>query len=282
MKHEMDHRDLDERLTGLRPILVVAAQSAIVGEPRDRPLHHPAPRQQLPGYDRVVPLDELQHPTAPPPQPDDQLPRITPIGPNQSQIGALGLGAHEDELGPILILDVDRMDHEAEQQAQGIDQRMPLRPLDLLTGTVTAQAAGPTPLDRLTVNDGGRRFISLALSSPDLLAQRIEDPLSDPKAAPGVEVMPNRAFRREVVGQGPPGTTGLVHVVDGIDDLAQVDEPGTSAAGRRGQQGLHAQPLGYHQIRRIGTPGGSWILGDSPGTIRDRLLPAIQDLPNPR
>src|SRR5262249_14905086 len=153
---------------------------AVAVEPRDRPLHHPTPRPPPPPRDRLVPLDDLQQPTAPPPQPVDQLPRITPIRPDQADIGAFGPRALEDQLGPIQILDVRRRDHDAEQEAHGLDQQRPLGPLDLLAGIVTAAAAGPAPLDRSAIDEGGRRFVLLALSSPDLLAQGVEDPLPDP------------------------------------------------------------------------------------------------------
>src|SRR5262249_35050490 len=102
--------------------------------------------------------------------------------------------------GPIPVLDVRRVDHDAEQQAHRIDQQMPFGPLDLLAGVVTAKAAGPAPLDRSAVDDGRRRLILPALSPPDALAQGVEDSLPDPRPTPGVEVTPDRAFRREVVG----------------------------------------------------------------------------------
>src|SRR5262245_62883237 len=92
----VDHRDREERLARLRPILVIPAQPAVAVEPRDRPLHHPTPRRQPPPRDRLVPLDDLQQPTAPPPQPVDQLPRITPIRPDQADIGAFGPRSLED------------------------------------------------------------------------------------------------------------------------------------------------------------------------------------------
>jgi hypothetical protein len=44
-QHQADHTDRDECLAGAAQPLVVLAEPAGVGLPRERPLHHPAPRQ---------------------------------------------------------------------------------------------------------------------------------------------------------------------------------------------------------------------------------------------
>src|SRR5271166_2368131 len=276
----MDHGDLDERFTGLRPVFVVPAQSAIAIEPRNRPFDHPTPRQQLPTFDQLVPLDDFQHPTTILPQPGDQLPRITSIGPDQSHTGAFGLRTCEYQLGPVTVLDVCRMDHDAQQQAHRIDQQMPFCALNLLACVITAEAAGATPFDRLAVDDGRSRFVLLALLPSHLLAQHIQDSFPNPGAAPGVEVVTDRAFRREVVRQGPPSTAVLVHIEDGIDDLAQVDSAVSPAAGCRGQQGSQQRPLGIGQVRRIRLPVGPGTHACSPGIKGHRSPPSFQDSPS--
>src|SRR5262249_44415102 len=120
------------------------------------------------------------------------------------------------------------------------------------------------------VDDGGRRLALLTLSRPDLLAQDVEDPFPGPAAAPGVEVTPDRAFRREVVGRGPPGRAVLVDREGGVDGLARVEGPGWAAPGGRWQEGLQSGPLSLGQVRGIQLAAGPGIHSGSPGIEGDR------------
>src|SRR5262249_38691766 len=160
----------------------------------DRPLDHPPPRQQLPSFVPLVAPHDGQHPTATLPQPGDQLPRIAPIGPHQADTGALGFGTCEDQLGPVTVLDVVRMDHDTQQQTQHIAQQLPCAPYDLLARIVTAETAGPTPLDRLAIDDGRGRFVLLSFVPSHVLTQGIQDAFPDPAASPGVEVVTDRTL----------------------------------------------------------------------------------------
>src|SRR3712207_3262211 len=93
------------------------------------------------------------------------------------------------------------------------------RPFDLLARVVAAQATGAGPFDRLAVDDRGGGPVGLALLLSHLLPQGVEDAFPDAGPSPAVEVMPDGAFRGEVVGQGPPGTAVLVDGEDGVDHL---------------------------------------------------------------
>src|SRR5262249_51037181 len=112
--------------------------------------------------------------------------------------------------------------------------------------------------------------VLLSFVPSHVLTQGIQDAFPDPAASPGVEVVTDRTLRREVVGQGAPGTAILVHIKDGIDNLARVHRTVSPATGWWGQEGFQQRPLGLGQIRRIGPPGTH---AGSPGIKADGSPP---------
>ena len=82
----MDHRQLDERLAGLRQGLVILARHDS-GPASEGSLDHPAIRQEARSLHVIHPPDDLQSPAAPLTQVADHstAPHAAAVGPGQPQ-----------------------------------------------------------------------------------------------------------------------------------------------------------------------------------------------------
>ena len=72
------------------------------------------------------------------PHPIDQSARIAAIGPYQQQARKTPYHTSEDELGSVAVLDGGRMQHDGEDQADGVDNDMSFAAVDFLAGIITA------------------------------------------------------------------------------------------------------------------------------------------------
>jgi len=108
-----------------------------------------------------------------PQRPLDQLPRVAPVGPDQAQLRVQGARLAHYQLRPIPILNVGRMHDHAQQQADRINQQVPLDPLDLLARVETLAATGPCALGRLAVDDAGGGLLIAALGLADPAAEGV-------------------------------------------------------------------------------------------------------------
>src|SRR5687767_8845655 len=68
---------------------------------------------------------------------------------------------------------------------------------------------------------------------------------------PQIEVLPDRAARREVLWQGLPLAPRPEHIEDGVEHLAHVDRPRTPAAFGRPDQRRNQRPFCIGQIARV-------------------------------
>jgi hypothetical protein len=68
---------------------------------------------------------------------------------------------------------------------------MPLDPVNLLARVVAPLATGSSRFDGLTVDAAGAGLSLFPGRLPDPTAERIMDPLSEPVAAPSVEIVPD-------------------------------------------------------------------------------------------
>ena len=132
VQHEPDHGQLDHGLGDLGQLLVLLGEAAPATQPAERPLRHPAAREEnealgpgeAPDHDQGKPEQEAgeqsREPVVSAIGEHDLEPRVEPLQPAQQIAGTIG------------ILDVGGMDNNAEQQAGGIDRDMPLAAFDLL------------------------------------------------------------------------------------------------------------------------------------------------------
>src|SRR5207247_6911747 len=135
-----------------------------------------------------------------------------------------------------------------QDQAQAIDDQVPLAALDLLAAVVARLPAGATALDRLAVEVGGARRALAAGLLARLVAQGVVDPLPGAVLAPLAEVVVGGGPGAVVLGQGAPLAAGAVDVEDGVHDVVEVDLAGPPARLGRREQGLKEGKLLVGQV----------------------------------
>jgi len=137
---------------------MVAVQDAPEHQPSERALHDPAPGQHLECGKVVIALHDLQGPAGFVLEPSDEFTPVAAIRPHQLHPGQAVLDAQHQDPGSVAVLESRRMDDNADQEAQNINNHMAFYTLDLFPGIV-ARAFGPSVgLDGLRVDDKGAGF----------------------------------------------------------------------------------------------------------------------------
>jgi hypothetical protein len=126
-----------------------------------------------------------------------------------------------------------------------------LIPLIFFPRVVTPLSTGSRRLDGLAVDAAGTGLGLFADRHPDLISDRIVNPLEEPASSPLMEVVAHRPFRREVMRQGGPGTSGTQDVEDRIENLAEAGGPRRSGRHPRRQQRFQDGPLSVAEVTGI-------------------------------
>ena len=79
-------------------------------------------------------------------RPFDQLPRVSAVGPNHLEPRKQAHELGQNQLGPVAILDVGRMDHDRQDQTEGIDDDMSFAARDFLARIVSPRPPFSTVL----------------------------------------------------------------------------------------------------------------------------------------
>lgn len=122
--------DKGKGMTG--EVFKILGQSPAPPQPRKGPFYDPAPRQNCEALDIIVAFDNLDF---------NQLsgfgqrffkerPAVSTIRPQQPQPGEF-IKFLQEQRATISVLDIRRMNDRQDQQADRVDQDMPLFPLDL-------------------------------------------------------------------------------------------------------------------------------------------------------
>ena len=134
-EHDADHSEADEGRNGSRMALEVACQSTVSADPGQGAFDDPALGKNDEAV-RVVALDDLQLPGA-------------GLGNGGAGLGSLITGVGEnafeereqaacapiqDQFGAIAILNIGRMDGDIQEEAERVDEDMPLAARDFLAG----------------------------------------------------------------------------------------------------------------------------------------------------
>src|SRR5262249_1166975 len=127
---------------------------------------------------------------------------------------------------------------------------VPLAALDLLVHVGPALLAAFAGGDRLAVDAAGAGGRLALLLAADLLPQRVVDLLQGAVVPPLVEVAPDGALGREVLGQVAPLAAGPHDVEDGVEHVAHRGRAGP-AAGVHRDQGLDQGPLLIGQVAGV-------------------------------
>jgi len=135
MNHQIDHSNADHGLTAYGERFVVFGQSAVPTQPGERPFHNPSFGQNLKGvYGRA--LDDLNNPAIPPGRPIHEAPGIAAVGEDEFQSLESSSQAFHQQLAAIAVLDVGGVHDQGQDQAQRVDEQMPLAPPDFLARVV--------------------------------------------------------------------------------------------------------------------------------------------------
>lgn len=135
----MRHSQVNHGFAAFREGLVILAQAAIAAEPGEGSFDNPALGQDHEAGHIVAAFDDLQDPVAQLPRPLDQLSGVAAVGPDQLEPRELADQFDQHEFGPVAVLDVGRMYHHGQDQAQGVYDDVPLASLDLLAGVVASR-----------------------------------------------------------------------------------------------------------------------------------------------
>src|SRR5215207_239050 len=148
-QHEPDHAKAEkgEGIDG--KVLEVLGEPAAAAKPGERSFHDPALGQRLEAG-CVVALDDLQPPAACPGHGfPGSVALVGAISEDDLNERKQPTGGAQDRQSPVSVLDVGRMDHGTEQEAQRVDQDVPLLALDLLARVVTAWINARPPFSAL-------------------------------------------------------------------------------------------------------------------------------------
>lgn len=157
----------------------------------------------------------------------------------------------QDQTGPVAILHVGGVVDHRHQEAERVDQDVPLAAVDLLPRVVAVRPLFGR-LDRLAVEHpgGGLAMTPLGLAevAPQLVEESVDGAVLLPRHEVPVDDLPGRQFVRH----RPPLAAGAGDVEEGVDDLAPL-VLGRSAAllGSRDESG-DLGPLRPGQIAGIG------------------------------
>jgi ABC-2 type transport system permease protein len=256
LEHQMAHSEIDPRLARLLRTLVIFAQSPVSAQPGERPLHDPAPFQNfellllLLGLIRR-PHDQLQDPVADPFGPLGDVAVVDPIGQDLLQPREPSHQLLQHQLGPVAILDARRVDHRRHDQAQRVDDQVPLPAVDLLERVLAPRPPLFRGLDALAVDDAHARALLPLVLVADLGAQSVVDLRPSTVVAPLAEVVVARTPGGQVFGHHPPGAAAAGDVEDTVEDLTQFDLARPPAGLGRRQQAPEPLPLGVGQIGGI-------------------------------
>jgi len=136
MKHQVDHCQIDHGFTAGWLGLVVLAQPTVLAEPAKGPFHHPAPGQHHKAM-QLVTLDNLNDPPECAVGPIHKCPGIAAINPDSLQPPETFAEFLQHKSPSIAILDVGRVHHHDQDQAEGVNEQVPLTPRNLFSGVIT-------------------------------------------------------------------------------------------------------------------------------------------------
>ena len=131
-EHQADHCEADEGCDGSGIALEIARQAAIAADPGEGPLDDPSLGQDDESV-AIAAFDDFDLPTAGPRNDAGHLrPLVSSIGEDAFDKREPAAGLAQQLACAIAILNVCRMDHDAQQQAERIDEDVAFATRDLL------------------------------------------------------------------------------------------------------------------------------------------------------
>lgn len=146
-EHDADHGEADEGDDGSGVALEITRQPAAAADPGEGSFDDPAFRHDLETGGAVAPLDHLDPPRSGLCRGRGRFrPLIAAIGEDPFDEGELATGSLiEHQRDAVTILDVGRVNGDVQQQAERVDQDVPLASLDLLSRVVALRVQRRAP-----------------------------------------------------------------------------------------------------------------------------------------
>ena len=135
----MNHCDMYPSLRRFRERFVILAQPSAASEPRQRSFNYPPSGQQRKLMAATRSSDDFQHISSNCLRPVNQPTGVARISPNQPQTPKPPHHLRNDQLRPISVLYVSRVDHNGQQHPHSIYDDVSLSTLDLLASVIAAR-----------------------------------------------------------------------------------------------------------------------------------------------
>lgn len=131
---------MNHRFAGFDEDLIILTQPTKPAKPCKSSLHNPAMGQDFKAHHIVRSLYDLQNPSPEVFCPIHQLPRVSAVGPNSLEAGKTITQLFQNQFASVPILDICGVDFAVQDQAQRVDDDMPLTPFDFLARVVPSGA----------------------------------------------------------------------------------------------------------------------------------------------
>ncbi len=135
----MNHSYVDPSLRCIGQGFVVFAETTAPTQPRQRSFNNPASWQDLKLVTVLRTLDNLQYPARQSLHPVNQLSSVASVCPDQFETRKTPYQFVDNQLCPIPVLDIGRVDHDGQQQTDGVYHDVPFAPHHLLASVIATR-----------------------------------------------------------------------------------------------------------------------------------------------
>ena len=242
------HRDIDPGFGAAFGGFIIPNQTALVHQPAEGTLHHPAAGQHFETRQLVRTLDDFNVELG--------TPALDPVGKGRSALAAIDPeqaqpvkpDQHTGQQGlrPVPFGDAGRRHVHAQEQAQCVDQQVALASFDPLGRIVTDRTTVGSGLHTLTVEDGRRGAAAFARgvahAGPETGVESLPGVIPRPLPKDMVDGFP----RGKTLGQQAPLNAPFDDIKNRVEDAAPVGGR-SSAFLAHGEHGVEEGPLGIGQ-----------------------------------
>jgi len=223
-------------------------------EPAKRALDNPPTRQYRKALGRFGALDDFYFELGP--VIADPLLKclsgVAAVYPELSQLGEPSSNPLENLLGPVSLRTTSRSHDHAQQQSQGIHQKVPLAAVDLFAGIKTDLAPVAVGFDALAIEYSGAGLGITLLVATNAGAQGIIESRPGVVHAPRAEDVIDGLPRRILFWQKPPWNAPFEDIQDRIDHAPAIRRRSAAFFGFRKHR-LKKFPLSVGEFGFVGS-----------------------------
>src|SRR4051794_23751114 len=231
-------------------------EASASSEPCKSSFNDPSLRQDDKTLGCIRALDDFQFPASD--QGDGsrgRLALVAAVGEDLLDECEKSAGFGKNRQRPIPVLDAGGLDLTDQDHAQSIDDDMPLDAFDFLAGVIADgidfSPAAFRALDALAVDDRGGGACLLSRQFPHLDEQREVNVVQRAIPFPQLEVVMDRAARRQILRQEAPLASRGKNIKDGVHNLAYNHLAAAAVTLFRRDERRDQRPFGIRHITRI-------------------------------